>query len=310
MEIRSFDENLDKTRIIALLDTVLKEINPGLTMNEDRFDAMLAVEGDQTILSRDSLVAEDDDGKIIGFSGLLKSSKHNFWRLDISMLPEYNKSNLTVKLFESILNLASKQNAPEIRFTTRNIIFIDSPIYEKFKEMGLKPVHYNWWMHLDKVDKVPLLGVPHGINLQKRKELNELTGYVAVINDSFREHFDFRPYTVEEFQIFRNAAWKDYNVEHWLATEQDKLVGILTAIINPESKHSGIIDTLGVLHSYHHRGIGRSLLSHGIQSLIEKGCTVIELSVEATNEKALKLYKKFGFYEVESRTRIFFTINL
>jgi mycothiol synthase len=309
MQIRPFDESLDKARVLAVMNKVLKELNPGLSFKEEQFDGMLAVEGDQTILSRDSLVMLDDGGKIIGFTGLLKSSKRNFWRLEIAVLSEYYQSNSTLELFESILNLAAKQNAPEIRFTARKIVFIDSPIHKKLKEMGLNPVHYNWWMRIDKIDSIPPSTVPHGITFHKQKDLSDLTSYVKVVNDAFSKHFDFRPYEEEEFKKVQGESWKKYDVEHWLAHEGNKLVGILTIIINPTLQQVGEIDILGVLHSCHHRGIGRSLLSLGIQSLIKKGCKTIELVVEANNDKALALYKKFGFSEVETRTRIFYTIK-
>ena len=64
-----------------------------------------------------------------------------------------------------------------------------------------------------------------------------------------------------------------------------------------------------MLHSYHRRGIGSALLGMGVHSLIENGCKTIELGVEVKNEKALSLYKKFGFCEVESQTEIVFAIK-
>jgi mycothiol synthase len=299
MQIRQFNENRDKTRVMTVLEKVLKELNPSMTMSEEQFDAMLKVEGDLTVLSRDCLVAEDDNSEIIGFIGLLKSSKRDFWHLEMALLTEYVSSNISVELIESILNLAKKQNAPEIRFTTVKAKFKNTPLEDKFKKMGLEPVNYNWWMRLDDIESVPESKIPLGITLQKN-----------VLNDAFSEHFDFSPYKEEEFKIRQLAAWKDKFNKHWLAFEENKLIGFCSVVINPGQKHVGMIDILGVLHSYHHRGIGSSLLGIGVKSLIENGCTIIELAVEAKNEKALNLYKKFGFNEMESLTRIFYTIHL
>lgn len=310
MKIRQFNELIDKKRIIEFLIKVYKELNPGMTMNEEQFDAMLKVEGDQTNPSQDCLVVEDDNAEIVGFAGLLKSTKRDYWRLEIALLSEYFKSNLSVKLFESILNLAKKQKGHEIRFTTRKDFFVDSPIQQKFKDLGLKPVNYNWDMRLDKMDSLPQSNVPPGIILRKQKELNDLTKYIAVLNDAFSDHFDFRAYEEEEFKILQLGAWKEKFNEHWLAFEGNKLIGFCSIVINPTQKNIGIIQILGVFHSYHHRGIGSSLLSYGVQSLLKEGCNIIELTVEAKNEKALNLYKKFGFYELEPRTRIFFTIKI
>jgi ribosomal protein S18 acetylase RimI-like enzyme len=105
------------------------------------------------------------------------------------------------------------------------------------------------------------------------------------------------------------AEWKQMNHLEWLAFDGKKLIGICSVVINPELKTVGKIDNLAVLRKYHHRGIGRALLGFGIQSLIEKGCKTIELGVDADNEKALSLYKKFGFHEVESRTNFVYAIE-
>lgn len=309
MLIRPFNEDTDKTRIVEVWNKVLKDMNPSWTINEEELDAGLAVEGDQTDPKHDWLVAEDNKGKIIGFACLFKSSKRDSWWLEIKVLPQHFKSNLSLKLFESILDLGNKQNTPQIRFAISKYIFMDSPLQIKFKEMGLKPVNYDCWMRMDDIDSLRKPNVPPGINFQKQNELNDFTSYVKILNDAFSEHFDFRPYTEEEFRSTHKVSWKDHDVEYWFALEGNDLVGICHICINPELSHVGIINTLGVLHSYHHNGIGSSLLGLGIQSLIEKGCKTIELGVEAKNEKALDLYKKFGFDEVESRTQITYTIE-
>lgn len=310
MSIRLFSENLDKNRLIEVLDKFLKDINPTLKLTGEQFYSSIAMMGDQTILSRDSLVVEDNNGNLIGFTGLLKSSKRDFWYLEIAMLPEFYKSNFTVNLFDSILNLAKEQNAPDIRFTIRKYLFIDSPLEEKFKEIGLKPIHYDFFMRLDKIDSIPTFKEPLGITFQNQKEISDVNSYLTVVNDAFSKHFDFRPYTEEEFKVIFEKKWKEDDTEHWFALEGNKLIGICTFIINPKLSHIGTVESLGVLHENHHRGIGGYLLGHGIQSLIEKGCSVLELTVEANNEKALTLYKKYGFNEVESRTRIFYTIKV
>ncbi len=309
MLIRPFNVKNDKTRIIEVWNKVLKNINPTWTINEEEFDMALVVEGDHTDLSRDCLIAEDNKGEIKGFACLFKSSKRDSWWLEIKVLPQYFKSNLLVKLYESILDLANKQNTPQIRFTISKYIFLDSPLRFKFKDMGLKPVHYDFWMRMGDIDSHWKPNVPTGIKFQKQNEFNDYDSYVEIINDAFSEHFDFRPYTEKEFKSIHKVSWKEYDVEYWFALEGNNPVGICHICINPEVKHVGTINTLGVLHSYHHNGIGSSLLGLGIQSLIEKGCTTIELGVEAKNEKALGLYKKFGFYEVESRTQITYTIK-
>lgn len=305
-----FNETNDKTRVIDVWDKIIKDANPVWTINEEYIDGLLEVEGDQTIPSRDWLIAEDKQGLIIGFSCLFKSSKRDSWWMELRVLPEYNRQKISLELFESCLALANKQRAPRILFTARKYSFTDSPIQTKIKEMGLEPVHYNFWMYMDDFNSIPEVINPPFITFKKQKEITDYASYVKINNDAFSKDFEFRPYTEEEIKQMATAEWKGYNMEHHFAFDGEDPVGICSNLINPEQKNIGVVDTLAVLHSHHHRGIGSSLLSLGIQSLIERGCKKIELGVEVNNEKALNLYKKFGFNELESRTTIFYEINL
>lgn len=302
MKIRPFDETIDKSKVVEVLDRVLKYENPALGIDEDMFNTALKFQSDQSIPSRDFLVAEDNDGKIIGFAGLLKSSKRDFWRVGCDVLPEYFKSNIFVELFQSILHLKNEQNGPEIRFSFKQYKLTDSPLQKKLNEMGLKPVHYNWEMFLEETAPPPQIKVPPNITIQTGKEIPDFASYVKVHNEAFSEHFGFRPYSEQEFKVILEEAWKAYDNEHWFAYDGKNLVGICTSQVNPELKTIGLIQILGVLPSYQHQGIGRCLLASSIQSLIEKGCKKIELGVEANNEKALTLYKNVGFKEEETRT--------
>ncbi|MFW9818215.1 MAG: GNAT family N-acetyltransferase [Candidatus Thorarchaeota archaeon] len=308
MKIRPYKDK-DKLSVISVLSEVYKDINPTVIINEEVFDSDMKVEADQTILSHDYIVAEDDNGEIIGFAGLYKSSKRDYWFLDLFMLPKFFKTKRMVELFNSIFILAKEQDAPELRYITNKYRFEDTPLHNEVKKMGLEPVNYGFWMRLDDLSSQPQLKIPNNIKIQKEKVLNDISSYVTVHNDAFSKHFNFRPITEEELKVVLEGIWKDYDKEHWLAYDDDKLVGICSSTINPELEHIGTITTLGLLHEYHRRGIGSSLLGHGVHSLIEKGCKQIELGVEAKNEKALNLYKKFGFNQVESRTIIVYTIK-
>lgn len=278
-------------------------------INEEQFDVILTVEEDQTEPSRDWLIVEDTKGQVIGFAALFKSSKRDSWWTEVQVIPEYRRSELSVKLFESLLNIVNKPNAPQILFSVRKYVFVDSPLQIKIKKMGLEPILYYFWMRLESRDSFPKIDIPIDIKFQKQKDITDFKSYVSVVNDAFSKHFDFTPYTESQFKLLIQAEWKEYDNEHWLAFDGNKLVGICSTNIKPELKYLGIVDNLAVLHSYHYRRIGSSLLSFGLQSLIEKGCKIFELGVEGNNEKALALYRKFGFYEVESCTNIIYAIN-
>jgi ribosomal protein S18 acetylase RimI-like enzyme len=52
---------------------------------------------------------------------------------------------------------------------------------------------------------------------------------------------------------------------------------------------------VGVLPAWRGRGLGRELLRWSVEYLRGRGAGLIELSVEAANDRATELYRKHGF---------------
>ncbi len=305
MRIKPLDETIERSSIIYVWKQMWSYLIPEETdLTEEKFDAIFSRD-DQTVFPRDFLIAEDNQGNIIGFAGLGKSSKRDFWRVTYVVLPEYVKSNLPGKLLDAIVNLAKKQAAPKLRFYSRANF---TPLNKKLEERGIKPVQYGWWMRLDDFSLLPRSVVPLGITLRKQKDIDDLSSYVAFYNKAHCDAFEFEPYTEENVKQFFNHLRKIYDIEHHFAFEKNKLVGICYISNNPEQKIIGTINSLGILPSHRRRGIGKALMTYGIQRLREKGCKMILLSVMANNEEALALYKKFGFYELEFRTQYIFEV--
>ena len=66
----------------------------------------------------------------------------------------------------------------------------------------------------------------------------------------------------------------------------------------------GEIRVLGRVPRYRGRALGPRLMAEGLRLLRADGAGAVELSVEAANERALELYRRFGF-EVVARTPVF-----
>ena len=63
----------------------------------------------------------------------------------------------------------------------------------------------------------------------------------------------------------------------------------------PPGQRLGEVGLIGVLPGWRGRGLGRELLRWGISTLRDRGAGVIELSVEAANDRATALYRAHGF---------------
>jgi ribosomal protein S18 acetylase RimI-like enzyme len=295
--------------LIKVWNEILKSFDPLSSINEEKLNNYLKIQGDQTDTSKDWLIAVDKYGMIKGFALLFKCSKFKYWWLELEIVPEFFSTEIAVKLFEEIMEIARKQKHKDIKFSLINKYFVKSFLELKFNELGLKPIQYEFWMRLEDFSSIPLIKEPIGINFQKYSKLENYKSYVDILNDAFSKAFDYEIFSTEDYKSIIEVNWREYKVEYWFAEEDNKPIGFCTVIIKPPIEHKGIIMTLAIYHSYHRKGIGSYLLGLGINTLIEKGCNIIELGVEAKNSKALALYKKFGFREIESQTIIDFVYS-
>jgi mycothiol synthase len=120
-------------------------------------------------------------------------------------------------------------------------------------------------------------------------------------NESFMEHNDFRPRTVEEtkYWIFE-MPW--FNKQAWFfAVLHDQPVGHVGIAIDEglnEEKNLkwGWILDIGVLKPHRRIGIGTYLMLHSMKLLKTMGMKEALLYVDEMNPtEAIKLYKKLGF---------------
>lgn len=87
------------------------------------------------------------------------------------------------------------------------------------------------------------------------------------------------------------------NWPHFVAlNDQDQVVGWcdITSLHRQTAEHVGVLG-IGVLPDWRGRGIGESLMHAALRAAQNKGLTRVELSVHATNHRAVALYRKLGF---------------
>ncbi len=120
-------------------------------------------------------------------------------------------------------------------------------------------------------------------------------------NECFKEHFNFRPGTLDETTYF---VRKDpfFNFQRWLfAVPEDAPVGYIGAGIDAaynkeRSAKVGWILDIGVLKVHRRKGIGTTLMLAAMEKLRDEGMATVMLGVDDWNvTKAIKLYEKVGF---------------
>jgi len=157
--------------------------------------------------------------------------------------------------------------------------------------------------------EMDLANVAHSIGENKQvairplqKELEEDIKLLSWLDsESFKEHFNYRPDTLEEIRHFLLSDPYIKEPEVFFALLNGESVGYIGVRIdekyNLEKKvKAGEIFTIGVLKRYRRTGIGARLMLHSLETLKTKGMTKAILGVDDYNPtKALALYEKVGF---------------
>ncbi len=150
--------------------------------------------------------------------------------------------------------------------------------------------------------------IPYNIGERKDLEIREMETNMSDMkllnwlgNETFKEHFNFRPATVEETEFWvTNKPWCDI-IGIFFSYLAGEPVGYVEAGIDSKFiKHNGIkrgwIMNIGVLKPNRNKGIGTTLMQQGMEYLKSKGMTSVELGVDDSNPtKATALYEKVGF---------------
>lgn len=306
IQIKPFDESIGLSVFVDLYNQMIKYLNPETTI-ELTEELARVVLGKETDLSRSFLIFENQQGEIIAFAGVSKWPTYkDAWLGIYGVLPDYIKSELPGKLIDTVLELGKKRNAPELLFQTLGEL--SAPFEERLEFLEFKPIHYSWSMYLDDLSLFSHPGIPEGIAIQNQKEIDDYSTCVTVINEAFQGSFKFKAVTERKWRKIQEAFKRNHVVEYCIAYENNRMIGLCDAYFNPKQEHIGLIGDLSVLPSYQHRKIGSALLASGIETLREKGCKTINLTVHAENEKAMGLYKKFGFYPKNNLTEKIYQI--
>jgi ribosomal protein S18 acetylase RimI-like enzyme len=175
---------------------------------------------------------------------------------------------------------------------------------ELLEGLDFKQVRVGSIMEMDLVNASQNIGENKQVAIRSlRKEREEEIRLLTWLwNETFKEHFNFRPDTVEEVRhfLFSDLHYKKVK-EIFIAELDGESVGYIGAGIDEKynlekNVQRGDIFTIGVLKKYRRRGIVARLILQAFETLKAKGMTKATLGVDDYNPtKAMKLYEKVGF---------------
>jgi mycothiol synthase len=242
------------------------------------------------------------DGKPIGavnaFIDKKRKEKKGFLR-GLGVVPESRKKGVGQRLVEKAIESLSQRGMESAQSWTRGDKVACKSLLDR---MGFNLIRVFSTMRRN------LESIPYNIGEYKKLKMREMEINMDDIkllnwlnNETFKEHFNFRPHTVEETKYWiENKPWCDI-LAYFFSYLNDKPVGYVgTGIDSKFIEYKGIkrgrIIDIGVLKPHRVRGIGTALMQQGMEYLKSKGMTDVELGVDDSNPtKAIELYKKIGF---------------
>jgi mycothiol synthase len=218
----------------------------------------------------------------------------------LAVLPEFRRRGIGRKLVETALQKLRQRRMKLVHAWAESDREACVLLFESF---GFKPVRVMYMM------KRSLDNVPDALGENKEVALREMhkedEGDIALLNwldnETFKEHFNFRPKTIEEtkYDLLETPLFKEQEVSFAHLGNQAVGYGIagIDLDLNEEKnlKWGWILD-IGVLKPHRNKRIGTLLMLHMMNLLAEKGMKEAVLYVDEMNPtKAIQLYQKLGF---------------
>ena len=280
--IRAFRPG-DEPAILAVVDAALPIDRPPGTTRRDLMHDVDRLAGDPA----GTLVALEGD-TIVAYC----TPRHD----DLTVHPDHRRRGHGRRLVAAALDLVRSRGMDQL------ILYGPTdrlPAAGFIEALGFT-YHSSLWMF----ELVPSVDVPSprfadDIVVRTFRPESDLSRFVDLANASFRDHAT--PLTFSEQAVAHLHAMPDFDPSGILlaSPRDDADRPIAWAKAEHEMTEAGVrrgfVSFVGVVPEWRGRGIGRELLRWAIEYVRAAGAGTIELNVVATNERALRLYRRTGF---------------
>jgi len=299
LKIRPFRQGFDEEAYISIFNAVFGDYDDIRSMT---LEEMKKVEKSPNFSSKGMFIAEwnsETAGMISAYIDRFRAEKKGFIQ-NLGVLPKFRRKGIATKLLETALESLRKRGMKVAETWAQTDRKNCVHLFEKF---GFKQARITSIMIrkldfiLDENRKNRQLTI-RDMQMREEKEIELLN---KLDNESFKEHFNFRPRTIEEtkYTLFE-MPW--FTVQKWFfALLNDQAVGyggiaIDEGLNKEKSLKWGLIADIGVLKPYRRMGIGTCLMLCMMQELMTLGMKDAFLYVDDMNPTgAMKLYEKLGF---------------
>src|SRR5262245_6379831 len=239
-------------------------------------------------LKRDTRVLRDGDA-VIAYGEAIWKHPDEGGPLDLSVRvhPDYRGTGIGSSLLRWGERLASERGSDGVRAFAADR---DASAHHLLRSRGYVHVRSGFTMRKDlEADEDPGES-PAGVRIRRYKDADERVLY-EVDQESFAEHWGFRPTSLESFnEELHGEDWDPSLV--FLAQASGTTVGF---VVSFHLEMCGYVGILGVLKEWRRRGIGKALLRRAFAELMGRGSREVRLGVDTQNAHgALALYEGVG----------------
>ena len=168
-----------------------------------------------------------------------------------------------------------------------------SPTAQVVIDQGFFPVRTYWDM-LWQQDTLPSPAILPGFTFRSFQD-GDAPVLTEVQNSAFGASWGFSPNTVEQIEYRSSMANTSHQGIIFLCHGEETAGYCWTCLTPVEDSVRGLIGMIGVVPNYRGRGISRSILIAGMESLRSQGVADIGLQVDGDNTPAVQLYTSMGF---------------
>ncbi|HEU5015974.1 MAG TPA: GNAT family N-acetyltransferase [Roseiflexaceae bacterium] len=255
--------------------------------------------------AQDLRVWENEDGQVIGFGQLWidRAGEKADGYLYFKVLPAARNNGVEDDIMEwgteRMHAVAAECGKPAILSSSAREE--DSARRALLERYGLVANRFFFRMQRPLDQPIPEPQFPTGFTLTHTNGLSDAERWVAAYNQSFIDHWNFHPSTVERHQHWLTDPKYCTDLDLVAVTEDDTVAAFCFCFIDPDSnernnRREGSINLLGVRRGFRKLGLGRAMLLAGMRALKDAGMDVVKLGVDAENPSgALRLYENVGF---------------
>jgi ribosomal protein S18 acetylase RimI-like enzyme len=299
LKIRGFVQGKDEAICVSVWNKAFREFDEFRSFSVEDW---LAREKSPSFDAAGMFIAELDNepvGLVYAFVDKMREEKKGFIRV-LGVVPTCRKRGIGRALAEKAIQSFKERGMQTIEAGAR----MGKPEgIRLFESMGFEQVRVFSLMTRDLKNIPEGVGENHDVRLRKFRKgsVEDLKLLNWLENEAFKEHYNFRPETMEEtrFQFEQHPAFK--NQECLFAFLRDKPLGYVGIGEDPKYNEekkakAGWITSIGVLKPHRLKGVGTRLMIEGMKLLKKNGLNEAMLGVDDQNPtKAIQLYEKLGF---------------